>query len=756
VTVSLSAAMAAMGTTQTATFICGSGVAALPGPQGNPYPVSGCYDVKAQFQDATAGGGAAFASAICASIAVPLTGSVDCGAVTNPICPVGSAQAPGGGCTTCPPGFHLLNGVCQSPPAGNTCPPGSTAIKNPGGAIIRCEAPLLADVATASNEVQLSFNLSTPHVYAVVLSGDVPTAADGSCPTGLTFVENAHFVLVPGGTTYDGPACSFRIRLQIRSLEVTRIAIANPQACAGSIGPTPYFVVVGQGCLSVVQVFGTLVIKVGVNCDDGSEPATGASAVPDGFPAGSIYECIDNALSVANIPVPDAPLTLTTGNAILNPACFPLYAQPTPTPTPSGTVVGTPLATPRPTETSTPGGTPTPVPLTSGSMQAYCAPPGPTTAPAVTGANGIVNFFGTEAEFDASAHPSNPASDSTVTIVGHFSIDGVPLAGVPMYAHYNDATGFSQVCGPVTTDATGTAACTVNSDSSPPGQDIPVDVDFILNCEDYFTHAVFSVDATPGTTPVGIVRQPAPNGTCTLRTGPGVVTLRADYRTTVDTQPPVTTGDINIGQYGAPTPSPVPVEFTPTPAETPTPATVIPMTIVVPTSPPTPTPTETPTPAPTDTPTPTETPTLTPTPTATSTPTVTPTPVPKKLSFSVNAARVSALSDRGDLKGLDTVTQGQRVNLMVYYTVKSMPKNLPRHTTYEIDEGSRVIFKAEFSSEERVQDVGRLLVRFIPYSVPPAQPPDIYVFRATLTIGTESQARTWTFAVTRRAVIGPP
>jgi hypothetical protein len=90
---------------------------------------------------------------------------------------------------------------------------------------------------------------------------------------------------------------------------------------------------------------------------------------------------------------------------------------------------------------------------------------------------------------------------------------------------------------------------------------------------------------------------------------------------------------------------------------------------------------------------------------------------------------------------------------MLYYTVSSLPKTLTRLSTYEIDEGSRVIFRAEYPGTQGVHQLG-LFVRYIPYSVPASLAPDIYTFRATLTLGGVSQTQFWNFAVARREILG--
>lgn len=727
-----------IGTPRTITFVCGNGVAALA-------PPTGCYNVQASLLDLTTGTGAAFSSAVCANSGLVPGETVNCAPSATRICPSGY-QPIGAACSPCPVGFSyvaassvtgtFVPAFCQftSITPITQCPAGSTAVKNTGTTILYCSAPLLPPTPQSSNELVLTFDPAAPDTYLVHITGYVPTTTAGTCPVGTTLITDA-----PAGAP-----CLFTVDVAERSIEVTHFTAGANGVCQGTVGPGLYNAVVGQGCLSVIQALGTVILKMGVNCSDGSEPASGSSAEPAGFPAGSIYSCVGNTLSVIDIPVANLPLTLTVDNGIFNPSCFPLYAAPTPTPT--GTV--TALATPRAIPTDTP--TPTPTPVTTptgttspGSHPALCAPPGQSSIPVVTGPNGMVNFFGTEAEFSATASPINPAQNAPVTITGHFAIDNAGESGVTMYAHYNSVTGVSETCGPVVTDGSGTAQCDISSDASPPGRTVAVTVDFILNCTDYTTTTSFQVApaATPTPTPLPTVTAPAPNGICLLRTGLGALTLRVVYRSPLDSQPPVDSGPVVVGQYTAATATPLP---TPAPSQTPT-VTDTPLPTDTPTI--TPTATATSTPLPTSTPTPTAT--ATPTPTATST---TAPPVVRKLSFSLDAARVSKSTDRGNGRGLNVARQGQKVNLSMYYTVRSMPKSLTRTTTYELDLGRRIVFKAVFRGSQSVSDVGRA-IRYIPYALPANLAPNIYRFRATLTLGPSTQSRFWTFAVVRNSII---
>ena len=739
----------AVGVPRSFTLLCGFPVGHL-----STFPGPGCYDVQATLMDLTTGSGAPFDSGICANVVARTGTTIDCSSVANPICPPGYVAPPTGGCSPCPAGSHLASGQCIFAPIGGTCPPGTTPFIQ-HGMVVYCYTGVLPTTVGPTNEMTATFTPTSPHIYGVTITGYIPTQTNGTCPRGTTLTAN-----VPVATHVTATACQFTFRLTQRAEEINALVAAATGDCSAPIGSSLYYLVVGQGCLANIQAFGMVVVKVGVNCSNASEPATGSSAVQDGFPPGSVYQCIGDALSVTNIPVPDVPLSLTVTNGIFNPTCFPIYAAPsqptTPTPIPSVT----PLATPRPSPTPTPTATsvsaltpsPTAVPGAS-SASAFCSPPGQSTVTIVTGPNGVVNFFGNQVEYSAYANPSNPPPRSLVDIVGHFAVDNVPRPEVSMFAHFDAGNAETGSCGPSYTDGTGTAHCSLSTDSVPAGTTVNAMVDFILNCTDYSTTATFTVGGTaPSSMPPPVATAPAPNGLCVLRTGPGQVTVSVTYTSPLDTQPPVTVSNVPLGTFGFPTP---------TPAETPLPipnATATPSNTAIPTA--TPRPTSTPLPTSTPTPTPTPTPTATPTarPSPTSSPTSTPTatipPPPVPVSFTLDEARVSKLTDRGNHRGLNLAQQGQKVNLSIYYTVKSLPRAVARLTTYEIDHGSSVGFKAVYRGTQGATQLGPQ-VRFIQYTIPRRSVPDVYTFRATVQLGNVRKTAFWRFAVVRPALLSP-
>jgi hypothetical protein len=119
------------------------------------------------------------------------------------------------------------------------------------------------------------------------------------------------------------------------------------------------------------------------------------------------------------------------------------------------------------------------------------------------------------------------------------------------------------------------------------------------------------------------------------------------------------------------------------------------------------------------------------------------------LSFSLDAARVSRENTPGDLSGLAAVTRSSRVWLMMYFTVKSVPKALKRITTYTIRFQRRTIYQAVYQSAQKTSDLGRYS-RYVAYTFPASLPYGTYAFRAKLSIGGITESKTWPFRVARQ------
>ena len=148
--------------------------------------------------------------------------------------------------------------------------------------------------------------------------------------------------------------------------------------------------------------------------------------------------------------------------------------------------------------------------------------------------------------------------------------------------------------------------------------------------------------------------------------------------------------------------------------------------------------------------TPVATSTVAPTPAATSTPAAR-----TSLSFSLDAARVSKVGNAGDLSGLASVKPGTRVWLMMYYTVRSIPKNLQRITMYEIDSGSNPVFRQSFRTTIKRTELGRFS-RYTVYTVPASLRYGPYRFRAVLSIGKVTRAKGWKFRVGKQELPATP
>lgn len=710
-----------VGAQHTFTFLCGQAASNLTGPSSAPYPATGCFDVTATVLDITAGATASIDSGTCGGIAAYPAPSINCSGVANPICAVGYTTA---GCTpTCPTGFSYTGPGCTSMPSGvpAVCPKGSKAITNTAGTILYCLAPQLFS-PTASDEATVTFSAIAPHAYMVDITGFVGTTPAGTCPSGTTLVPS---VLLT--STLTGPACAFEVRAEKKYIEADSLTI-QPGQCTASSDLTSSSFTAGTPCFFTVTATGTVTLKTGVNCTDGSEPASGTDATSLGFPAGSVFLCSGSTLAVTHVPIPKLPINLSAVNGFFNPTCAPPQYLATATPaTPQ-------VITPGPPPTATPTSTVVPSPTTPPSPPFVCSPPGPNTEVVVTNENGIAGQAGTEVEYRAIASPSRSQPGNDETITGQFLQDGVPIPGVAMYAtfHFPDMLRYCRGA----TDATGTAQCTLGVPNTPPGTQIPVDATFIYDCTQYTTEASFTVGTaglgTPTATPIpgtGIQTAQAPAGICVIRTGFGPVTVEASITSSINTQPAISSGPVTIGNIVFATSTPV---FSPTPTETPTETPV-----------PTETPTVTETPTATDTPTPIPSPTETPIPP----PTPTSTPIPG-LRFTVDAVRVSKQHNPGNMQGLDVVRRGQRVWLMVYYTIHSFVKKQAATHLYTIHYGKRLVFSASVPIPKSDMSLRRF-TRYLDYAVPKLAPYGVYDLRVKITIGKKSRSGSWRFIVAR-------
>jgi hypothetical protein len=103
---------------------------------------------------------------------------------------------------------------------------------------------------------------------------------------------------------------------------------------------------------------------------------------------------------------------------------------------------------------------------------------------------------------------------------------------------------------------------------------------------------------------------------------------------------------------------------------------------------------------------------------------------------------------------LNLAQQGQKVNLSIYYTVRSLPKSVSRLTIYEIDRGKQIVARAEFRGTQGAKQLGAQ-VRYIAYQIPRHLAPGVYTFRGVLRLANVQKSAFWSFAVVRPALISP-
>jgi hypothetical protein len=748
VSISPSEAFNPIGTQHTVTFTCGNSAGLLNFPASGTQAAlpAGCYDVTAALVDISTGSAATFDSATCGGVGVPvITSSVNCASAHNPICSIGFASS-GGPCqaSACPTGFTFSGTACQGPPnASGICPSQSTGVTNAGGSVVFCVAAASVN-ATSGNQVVLTFNSSAPHVYFVEVSGYVGATSSGTCPAGTTLVRNVP--ISPTGLTAQvvPVACQFSVRAEKKYIEATHLTIIPVGTCSGTLIARVNSIDFVSPCFFKVKATGMVILKTGVDCTNGTEPTTGTSAVPAGFLPDPetliqpVYQCVDGTLSVIDVGVPGIQVNLESNNGSFNPICIPvsralaLLTTPTPTATISPTATDTPLPTDTPipgTSTLTPTAIPTPAPY---HQPAACTASSGTVQQMQTQVN-PVGLAGSSNVDVAASIVAPPVPGQDVILQGTFDLGFTPATDFPMFGtiFYPTNTVF---CDSGRTDSLGNASCTQSPtpiDGLQFPQYVPTDISFVANCQEYGIHTYF-VDPK-GNPPAASYHFGDPF--CVIPTAFGTLSVRATFSSTINTQPALTTGDVSLVQAELATASPTPA----TPVPTDTPAAVATDTA---TGIPTATATDTSTPVPTDTPIP---PTPTAIPTATATATATP---PPPLKFTLDAARVTLPKLENKRQGTDQVTRGQKTSLVMYYTIRSMPKAVKRVTTYRInDAAGRTVFGVTFPPG--TEDRNGQFARYTAYTVPTNLPFGVYRYRATLTLGKSSQTRTWLFAVVR-------
>jgi len=668
--------------------------------------------------DGTTGAQLSFNQVVCGGIGNGVSGN--CLNAAASLCATGYLVSQSNQqCEPCPPNFTYdpTHKVCAISPTNGVCPAGTTPQTNGGKVPVSCTEPVLDNTPQAGNEVQMVVEATSPHVVTVTVTGYVGTSAAGYCPAGTT--------LTPGVIATSGspaPGCAFSLTVQENYIEVNNISLIRESSCGGNFNPSLAAIAGDQACFILIKVTGMVILKEGVDCSTEPNGTTAPNPPFYGDPVTNIlptYDCTDGTLRIINIPTPGVQIQLTVSNGTFPTDCLPQALTPKPVGTPGPSVTPTPTDTPTPTPTPdtavTPTPTPTPPPIVGFEDRAFCvANNSSSTETVVTDQYGLVGYNGDTVT--VSATTTTPAP-TLVGIAAAFGLDGGPLADIPAWATLHYPFVDSTIpCG--TTDSDGNTSCTANVAGSSPGDLLPIDVSGIYNCEEYGIKTYVYVGQTGVI--AGPVSLPAQQGICVLRSYAGAVTLAANVVSNLNTQPAVSAGPITLGTYGFPTATPVATNTS------------------------TPAPTSTAIPTPTNTPIPTATPTSTPTPTPTDTPTPTATSVVHTLRFTLDAARVDRSGSKGTKSGLDVLQGGEKVWLMMYYTVKDLTGPTKRTTTYALWSGSQLLFKQSFTGSETSPGSS---VRYLPLQLPGSLTPGIYEFRATLQLGKVVMDRFWRFVV---------
>jgi hypothetical protein len=687
--------------------------------------------------DISVGASMPITAATCGPYAAAIAETASCAASYNPICPAGTTGG-GGACQpVCPAGYTPAPDGCETPPvmgpSGLECPGGTTPVTNSSGQISYCLAAPNA-APTIYNEASVSFSSGAPHAFMVEFTGFLPTDAQGSCPEGTTYVASVNLT-----SNYTGPACAFAVSAEKKYLEVYSLAIHPQGACGESVGSGTLGILLGSPCRFTVSADGQVVLKSGVNCTDGSEPATGTDATVAGFPPGSVYSCENGVLGVIHVPMDNVPIHLTATNGFFNPTCVPveriLALTPTATPsatstataTATSTATATPTSTPTAIPTATPVGTPLPV---AGSP--VCGPPGvPFLDTVTTSANGTPPTV----TYSAAPTTATVTQGGDAVIRGVFLVNGSGSQGVNMFVTVHYPSG-DQSC-LATTGPDGVASCSTNTGTTPAGTTVPVDVQFVFDCAEFAVSTSFQV-VGPGTPTAlesdgPVYQAQGPVGICVERSGYGDLIVEASAHSPINTQPPLSTGPVTLGAFGVPTATAMPTaEDTAVPTDTPIPA---------PTNTPVP-PSVTPTSEPSSTPTPTSTaPPAPPTATATTTPAA-------RLTWSLDGARVQKKGSLANMRGITKVRRGQTVWLFVYYTATRVPKKINFYATYAVMHGSSMVRAKTYKGTQNKNETGRF-GRYDYWTVPVKQPMGTYTFKATLKLGSQTKSATWKFKVVK-------
>lgn len=118
-------------------------------------------------------------------------------------------------------------------------------------------------------------------------------------------------------------------------------------------------------------------------------------------------------------------------------------------------------------------------------------------------------------------------------------------------------------------------------------------------------------------------------------------------------------------------------------------------------------------------------------------------------AFSVDAVRVSKRNNSGDMSGLEAVTPGSTVWLMIYYTIKNLPRAAMRVDTYRVSSPGKNVFRAVYKEKTKAHSSGRFSVYTV-WNVPRHLAFGRYTLFAVVALGKQREAGSWNFSVAKR------
>jgi hypothetical protein len=118
----------------------------------------------------------------------------------------------------------------------------------------------------------------------------------------------------------------------------------------------------------------------------------------------------------------------------------------------------------------------------------------------------------------------------------------------------------------------------------------------------------------------------------------------------------------------------------------------------------------------------------------------------------MDAARVSKSFVVEGFPGVDAAHPGDRVHLLMYYTVLGIPKDVRRTYRYDLIHDGKVVYSYPGENTQTVSAGAHRFVYFTDYVFPPDAAFGLYTLQATLALDGRKAVRSWTFAVTRGAI----